>query len=88
MAPKGTVADQEEREKKLTKAYSNATTALRKAHPDEFNQLRVKAAAELGIEWTPRPDEEQRARQQLQEIFGKYPHMRDEWSDDVETPTQ
>lgn len=67
-----------DRDKKVTQTYSMATAKLRDLHRDEFNQLRVEAATELGIEWSPRPDEETKAKADLEAILAKYPHFKDE----------
>jgi hypothetical protein len=75
-----TTTAQTDRDKALTKAYSTATTQLRDKHRDEFNDLYSKAAADLGVEWRPRPNPEQKAKEQIEELLTQFPHLRDEFS--------
>lgn len=67
------------RDAKLRESYTTAMTRLREAHPAEFNQLRQAAAKELGIEWTPRPTDEEKAREQMQALLAKYPGLASEY---------
>lgn len=71
-----TTTDDNERSKKLRKAYGNATTRLREAHRDEFDSLYSQEAESLGVEYTPRPSAEQKALQQLQALLDEYPQLR------------
>jgi len=63
----------------VTKSYTLATSRLREEYKARFNQLRTEAAAELGFEWHPKPSAEDQAREQLQEILARFPHLKDEW---------
>lgn len=72
-----TEAQTAERKDALRKAYGQATNTLRDTHRDEFNKLYSEAAAALGVEWSPRPTEEQRAEQQFEELLNQYPHLRE-----------
>ena len=74
---KGTTVPDEERKAKLRKAYGQATTELRELHKDEFNNLYSKAAGALGVEWTPRPDAEQKAEQAFDQLLLDFPHLRE-----------
>jgi hypothetical protein len=67
--------DNEERDKLVRKAYAEATKELRSAHHDEFVKLQKKHAESLGVDWSPRLTEEQRARQTYEELVAKYPHF-------------
>lgn len=66
-----------ERKEKLRAAYGKATTSLRENHRDEFNKLYSEHAAELGVEWSPRPSEEQKAEQQFEDLLTNFPHLRE-----------
>lgn len=66
-----------EREKKLRKAYGQATAELRGRYQMEFNTLYAKYAKELGVDWHPRLTPEQRAEAQLEMLLADYPHLRD-----------
>lgn len=68
----------EERQVLINKADSAAYRALRQAHPEEFRQLKVKAAAELGLDWKPRPSKAERDRAQLERILADNPDLRAE----------
>lgn len=56
-------------------AYSAATARLRDAHRDDFNALLKEEMASRGIEWAPRPTEEQKAEREVAELFAKYPDL-------------
>jgi hypothetical protein len=74
----------EARDKLLTKSYSTATSWLRDKHMAEFNELRVKAAADLGIEWTPKPDATTLAAQTIEHLLAEHPNLRDRFHDSAE----
>jgi len=61
------------RDRLLQQGYSRAMTDLREAHMDEFNELRVKRTAELGIEWTPRPSKEKLALDAIEILISENP---------------
>lgn len=67
----------DDRKVKLRTAYGLATTALRKNHQDEFNTLYQTEAKALGIDWSPRPSEQEQAETLFDELVTKYPHLRD-----------
>lgn len=69
--------DKTERGKKLRQAYTNATTQLREAHREEFDNLYAKAAEALGVDYTPRPSAEQKAEEQISTLLDEYPHLRE-----------
>lgn len=69
--------DPTEREKLITQAYTRATSDLREAHKDEFNTLRIRRSAELGIEWTPRKSKEDAALDQITELLAQFPELGD-----------
>ena len=57
-------------------AYSAATTRLRDEQREAFNVLLKEEMAKRGIEWSPKPDEKQKAEQQVADLFEKYPDLR------------
>lgn len=67
-----------ERQALINKADSAAYRALRKAHQQEFNQHKQKAAAELGLDWTPRASAEERARKQINALLSEHPELQAE----------
>jgi len=68
----------EERDKRLQKAYTAATQALREAHRDEFHTLYSKHAEEQGVEWSPRLTAEQKAKQEFDRLVRDYPSLLDQ----------
>lgn len=70
----------EEREKRLSKAYNTASQTLREAHRDEFNRLYSEAAAEQGVQWSPRLRPEEKAEQDLLALFDAFPELRQKYA--------
>lgn len=66
---------EQERDKLVRKAYAEATKELRSTYHDEFVELQKKHAEALGVDWSPRLTEEQRAKQAYEELVEKYPHF-------------
>jgi len=69
--------DQTTRDAAVKKAYSEATTALRLAHRDEFNadvKARAKAA---GFDWTPRFTEEEKRAAKFKALLAEDPSLAD-----------
>lgn len=64
-----------ERKDLLRQAYGKATAALRDKFRDEFNQMYAEAAAELGVEWSPRLSDEQKAERAFEQLLTDYPHL-------------
>jgi hypothetical protein len=75
--------DQEKRAKGLTKAYGLATSRLRDENRERFNELYQAAAAEQGIEWSPKLSEEQRAEQEIAALVERFPHLADRFREQV-----
>lgn len=67
-----------ERQQLINKADSAAYRALRKAHLQEFNEAKQKAAAELGLDWRPRASAEERARKQINALLSEHPELQAE----------
>jgi hypothetical protein len=64
-------------------AYGAATTRLRERHRDDFNTLLVEENASRGIDWKPKPTEEQKAAEQFAQLLQQYPHLADKITYDV-----
>lgn len=60
------------------KAYGAATKALREAHREEFNVLMAKEAKTLGVEWKPKPTDEEKAADQLAALLAAHPNLREQ----------
>lgn len=58
-------------------AYGKAQARLREAHRPEFNEYMAEEAKALGIDWSPKPTEEQKAAQQLHALLAAHPHLRE-----------
>ncbi len=62
-----------------TPAIGQATNAaykrLKEAHPEEFNQYKAEEARQLGLDWTPRMTDQQRAEKKMREIADQYPDL-------------
>jgi hypothetical protein len=56
-------------------AYGAATTRLREQHRDDFNALLVEENANRGIDWKPKPTEEQKAAEQFAQLLAAYPEL-------------
>lgn len=70
-APEG----QPTRDAAVKKAYSEATTALRLAHRDEFNADVAKRVKAAGFEWTPRPTEEEKREAKVRALLAEDPTL-------------
>lgn len=70
-------SEEAKRKRLLRQAYGQATSALRVAHQDEFLGLYQEQARELGVEYTPRPNAEQRAAEQFDALVATYPWLAD-----------
>lgn len=81
------VEQQEDLDRKaaLRQAYGQATKELRDTYRETFNEMYAKAAAALGVQWSPRPSDEEQAAMQFDELLTRYPHLRDRVSADTET---
>lgn len=66
---------EKERDRLMSKAYSHATSDLRKVHQDEFNDLYQKRCAELGIEWQPRKSKQDQALDTILQLMESYPNL-------------
>lgn len=71
----------------LRKAYAMATSSLRENHHDEFLDLQVKAAKDLGIEWEPRLSPAQRAVREFDALIAEHPFLKDRLAPAEESTT-
>jgi hypothetical protein len=62
-------------------SYSTALTALKEAHPEEFNTLRAKAMKDLGFVWKPKPTAEQQAEADMEALLSKHPELLDKFAE-------
>lgn len=84
VAASAKASDSEARKTALRTAYGQATKRLREAHREEFNTLYSEAAKENGVEWSPRPTEEQQAEALFDDLLVKYPQLRERVSTETE----
>lgn len=78
--PQSTEAD---RKTALRKAYTEATSALREKHQQEFNSLYEQKAKDKGVEWSPKPTAEERARQEMEGLMKAHPELAAEFAERV-----
>lgn len=76
-ARQATGEKQRERDNLLSKAYSHASSDLRKAHLDEFTSYMEKHTKALGVEWKPKLTPEQTAEREFQRLLSQHPWLRD-----------
>lgn len=79
-------AEEKERAEALRKAYSAATKRLREENRDTFTKLYIEEAKKLGVDYKPKPTEEEKAEAQLAEILAAHPHLRDKVAGAGEQP--
>lgn len=77
MTTSNTEKAQTDRDAALKASYVTATKQLREKYLDDFNALRVAAAKDLGVEWTPPKTKEQKAEEELAALLEQYPHLRE-----------
>ena len=62
-------------------ARDAATRRLIETHEDEFRTLMREEHEARGVEYKPRLTAEERARQQVLDLFAEYPHLKDDLQD-------
>lgn len=75
MTDQPNTVDGNDRDAKLRQAYSLASQELRQTYQKEFNELRVKHSKALGVEWTPRPSKDEKARAELDRLLSENPGL-------------
>lgn len=58
-----------------SKAYSRATTRLRTENPDLWNTVLGEEYRKVGIDWTPKPTEAQKAKRQIDDLLARHPEL-------------
>jgi hypothetical protein len=59
-------------------AYSAATTRFRNENRPAFDKILAEEMKERGINWTPKPTEQERALRQVEDIFAAHPEIREQ----------
>lgn len=72
------MTDKNERDALLKKAYSKATSELRKAHADEFGALYKAAGLAIGVQVTLKPTKAERAKAQINALLNANPELVDD----------
>lgn len=62
----------------LAKADAKAYSTLRKNHLNEFNNIKVQAAKELGVDWRPRPTAVDAAREKINSLLETHPELKEQ----------
>jgi hypothetical protein len=75
--PDENMTPQQVRDTALTAAYNAANGRLRDAHRDEFNSYYAEEAKKRGQEWEPKLTPEQKAQQQVTDLFAEFPALRE-----------
>lgn len=88
MTEQPNTVDSNERDAKLRQAYSLASQELRQTYQKEFNALRAKHSADLGVEWTPRPSKDEKARAELDRLLAENPTLVEELASRVSPPPE
>ena len=58
------------------KAYSKATTRLRAENPALWNAILKDEYAKVGIDWDPRPTDEEKAAAEIERLLATHPNLR------------
>lgn len=65
------------KEQRLSRARNAATSMLLDKYRNEFNATMQREAASLGIDWTPRKSEEEKALEEIEALLAKHSGLRD-----------
>jgi hypothetical protein len=68
----------DDKQAKVRKAYSAATARIREAHREEFNVFMKEEAKKAGIDWNPKPTDEEKAKATLDALLAQHPGLRAE----------
>lgn len=80
--------DKTERENLLKKAYSEATSMLRKEYQERFNTLYKAAAIKRGVTITLRPSKEEKAKAEIKRLFAENPAVYEEFRNSIAEASQ
>lgn len=74
------MTDSNDRNTKIRQAYSAAAKRLREAHKQEFDTLQAEEAQRLGVDWKPRPTNEDKAARQFAELLRDNPGLAEKFA--------
>lgn len=60
-------------------AHSKATTRLREEYRQRLNEITKEEMTKRGIDWSPRPTEEEKAAKQVAELLAAHPNLREQF---------
>lgn len=66
------------------KAYGLAQKRLREAHRDEFNAFMKEEAKALGVDWSPKPTEAEKAAAEMEALLTAHPELRERFAPQAE----
>lgn len=79
--PFGTAEEKESAAKR--EAHSRATTRLRNEYRVRLNEITKEEMKARGIDWNPKPTEEEKAAAQVAELLAAHPSLRDQFASPV-----
>lgn len=56
-------------------AYSKAQTRLRQENPDLWNKVLGEEYQKVGIDWKPKPTEEEKAQAEVERLLAAHPNL-------------
>ena len=62
--------------KERSAVYTQAVARLRDKYREEFDGYLVDGYAAIGIEWTPKPNETQKAKAEIERLLAAHPELR------------
>lgn len=62
--------------KERTAVYTEALARLRTKYRAEFDGYLVEGYRKIGLDWTPRPNEVQKARNEIERLLSEHPELR------------
>lgn len=72
------VAEKSEKDVKMQAARTRANRRHREEDRERYNAILVEEAAKEGIDWKPRPTQEEKDREKLRELLAANPGLREE----------
>lgn len=71
------MADTEKTEAQLkTAAYGKAVARLKEKYQEDFRALVKEEMAKVGVEWSPRLSDEEKAARDIEAIYAKFPGLK------------
>jgi hypothetical protein len=62
--------------KERSAVYTQAVARLREKYREEFDGYLVDGYRAIGIEWTPKPNETQKAKAEIERLLREHPELR------------